>query len=143
MPIMEKRMPRLAVAYKKMFAQYSTEGMALAVLEELLLCILICIVAIHFQLYQLWIGVFIAFVLHLFLHMIQAIIWRGYIPAVMTSVIAAPVSIYIVADSLKILNFDVRKVMIWSLIGLITIVANVKIAHSLMHWLTKKLNLHV
>lgn len=139
--IIEKRMPRLATAYKKMFAQYSTEGMALAVFEELLLCILICVLAIHFQLYELWIGVFIAFILHMFLHMIQAIIWRGYIPAVVTSVIAAPVSIYIVADSLKILNFDTGKVILWSLIGLITIAVNVKVAHFLMHWLTRKLNL--
>lgn len=143
MPTMEKRMPRLAVAYKKMFAQYSTEGMALAVFEELLLCILVCVLAIAFQFYQLWLGVFVAFILHLFLHIIQTLIWRGYIPAVVTSIITAPVSIFVIADSLKILNFGTGEIVLWSLIGLTLIAANLKLAHSLMHWLTKKLDLRV
>ena len=142
-PMIEKRMPKLAVIYQKMFSQYSTEGMALAVFEELLLCILVCLIAIVFQFYQLWIGVFMAYILHLFMHMGQTIIWHGYIPAVATSLIAAPVSILVLRDSLRILNFDIGTVILWSFVGLITIALNLKFAHFLMHWITKKLNLNV
>lgn len=138
---MENRMPKIAAAYKKMFALYSTEGMALAVFEELLLCILACILAVTLQFYQLWIGMFVAFVLHLIMHMIQALGWRGYIPAVVTSIIALPISAFVIWESIKILNFRTGEIVLWSLIGIIAIAINLKFAHFLMHWFTQKLNL--
>ena len=139
-PIMEKKIPKLVPMYKKLFMLYSTEGMALAVFEILVLCIVICLLATYFGLYQIWIGAFIAFILHLFMHIVQAIIWHGYIPAVITSIIAAPISVIIVLDSIKILNYSAYTIILWTIVGLVIIFANVKFAHFLMHWFTRKMS---
>ena len=135
---MDKRFPKLAQAYQKMYEPYSTEGMALAVFEILILCILICFGSILFKWYYLWIGAFIACILHFLMHIIQTIIWKGYIPAVVTSIIAVPLSIFVVYKSLKLLQYSIGTVILWSVIGLVIILANVKFAHFLMHWFTKK-----
>lgn len=137
-PIMEKRFPRLALAYKKMIEPYSTEGMALAVFEILMLCILICIGSNLSGQYQLWLGAFIAFIFHLFMHLIQAIIWKGYIPAVVTSIISIPLSITIVYDSISVLGYSIGEITMWSAIGIFLITINVKFAHYLMHWFTRR-----
>lgn len=137
-PLIENRMPKLGLILKKIFEPYSTEGMALAVLEELLLCILVCTISILIRDYQLWVGVFIAFIIHLFVHLIQAIVWRGYIPALATSIITVPTSMIILYESLKILNYSIGRVVLWSVVGLVIIIVNVKFAHFLMHWFTGK-----
>lgn len=135
---MAKRFPKLAPTYQNMYEPYSTEGMALAVFEILILCILICLASIIFKWYYLWVGTFIACIFHFFIHFAQAIIFKGYIPAVATSIISAPLSIIIVFKSLKVLQYSIGNVVIWSVVGLILITLNVKFAHFLMHWFTKK-----
>lgn len=69
-------MPKIGATVKKMYEPYSTEGMALAVFEELVLCIGICIFSILTGRYQLWLGLFIAFIIHLLMHIVQATAYK-------------------------------------------------------------------
>lgn len=140
MPKLEQRVPKLAHIYKKIFTSYSTEGMALAVLEILVLCIIVCLLAMYLNLYQLWVGVFIVFIFHLLMHILQAVIWHGYIPAVITSIIVMPVSIIIAVNCIKALNYAPSTVILWSVIGLVIAIINVKFAHALMHWFTQTIS---
>lgn len=140
MSLLEKRIPKFAPMYKKILANYSTEGMALAVFEELVLCIAVCLISIFCNFFQLWIGLFLAFAVHLVIHILQAVIWRGYIPAVATSIITLPISVVVICQSLEYLGYTTGTVVLWSVIGLCIIAANLKLAHLLMYWFTDKLN---
>lgn len=138
MPKIEKRAPKVAGVFKKMLFPYSTDGMALAVFEILILCIVITVVSLILNTYQLYIGVFIAYIIHLFVHILQAIAFKGYVPSLLTSIICIPVSLFVLKKMLDILNYSTPEIIIWSVAGLIVVLLNVKIAHLLMSWFTKK-----
>ena len=92
--ILAKRFPKIAKLYKN----FTTEGFAVAVFEELCACTLFCLLAslpwMFFKL--LWMGAFMAYTLHLVVHVVQAILFRGYIPALATSIICLPISSWII-----------------------------------------------
>ena len=69
--------PRIAAAYE----HFSPSGFAVAVLEEYLVVIIITGASLYFANYLVWLGAFIAFSLHLLIHLIQSILIRKYIPA--------------------------------------------------------------
>lgn len=132
---LERKYPRFRNAY----SPYSTEGMTAAVMEEMVLCLVICIIARFTEFYGLWLGVFIAYAFHLIVHIGQGIVIKKYIPAVITSIICLPLSIWFIVVSISSLSYSVRQVMFYSLIGIIIIVGNLKIAHWIMHVFTKQL----
>lgn len=77
----------------------STEGFALAVAEEFVVVLLVSFFALicHTRLlYLIWLGGFVAFALHLVVHILQAIWLRRYIPALATSILCLPVSSIII-----------------------------------------------
>ncbi|MDD4844611.1 MAG: HXXEE domain-containing protein, partial [Anaerotignum sp.] len=121
----------------KIFQHYSTEGMAFAVFEEFLLCILICIAAIVFGWYGLWLGCFVAYTIHLIVHLLQAIIMKKYIPALATSVIALPISVWLIYVCNGILDYSKGFMIMYTFIGLGLIGINLKFAHWIMHKFTK------
>ena len=57
-----------------LYQNFSNEGFSIAVLEEYLLCIIITCISIFFKTYIVLIGAFIAFSLHLLVHILQSII---------------------------------------------------------------------
>jgi len=134
---LEKKFPFIL----KMYKNFSTEGMALAVLEELILCILICLAALfipyRFTLY-LWLGSFIACALHYVVHIIQVIIIRRYIPALITSVLCLPISICLIQHCIVEYQISIANVFIFSTVGLLLILCNLKFAHFLIGWYTQK-----
>lgn len=127
------RFPKISRTYEKMYANYSTEGMALAVYEELIICVFVCGISYYFNFYMLWIGVFIGFILHMMIHILQAIIWLGYIPALATSIIITPISIVVLIKSIQTVEVTFGEIILWCLIGSIIIVSNLKFSHFLMN----------
>jgi hypothetical protein len=127
--MLEKKFPRIS----KIYNNFSTEGMSVAVFEELLLCIFICIISILTNWYALWLGTFIAYAVHLFLHLGQSIVIRKYIPALATSIIALPISIWLISDCIKVLDYSFSFIVMYSIIGIVVVVLNLKFAHMLMH----------
>lgn len=101
--MLRNRFPSLSKI--KIFDVYTTEGMALAVFEELILCIIFCVISILSKWYALWLGAFIAYTIHLVIHIVQSIIIRKYIPALATSIIALPLSIYFISESMALLAY--------------------------------------
>ncbi len=89
--MLSKRYPFILKTYH----DFSTEGFALAVLEEFIVCTVFSIMAFYtntefFKL--LWLGGFIACTLHFVIHIVQAVIIRQYIPALITSILCLSVS---------------------------------------------------
>ena len=79
-----------------LYQNFSNEGFSIAVLEEYLLCIIITGVSIYFRIYIVWIGAFIVFSLHLLVHIMQSIIIKRYIPALASSIVLLPISIFLI-----------------------------------------------
>ena len=72
----------------------TTEGFALAVFEEFILVLSMTFLAYFSQsrVFELiWLGGFVAFSLHLLLHIGQSILLRKYIPALITSILCFPI----------------------------------------------------
>lgn len=126
--MLEQKYPRISKTYKNT----STEGFAFAVYEELIFCIIICIISLLKNQYGIWLGVLVACTLHFIIHIIQAIIIKRYIPALITSIIGVPVGLFLIYRSMEILNYRIYFVVIYGAIGIICMLINLKFAHILM-----------
>lgn len=111
----------------------------MAVLEEYLVVIIITGTSLYFANYLVWLGAFIAFSLHLLIHLIQSILIRKYIPALASSLVLLPPSILIIKQVIDQTNYSLLSLLIWTLLGLIFMVVNLAFAHQLMRLVTKKL----
>lgn len=134
--MLDKKYPFISKNYEN----YSTEGMAFAVFEELILCLIFCILAVvadNQYVYLLWLGSFIAYTLHLIIHIGQSIIIRKYIPSFITSIICLPISIWCISKSIYILNCEISTTILYSMIGIIIVVLNLKFAQLLIGKFTK------
>jgi len=110
------------------------------VYEELTLCIVFCIIAIVTGRYALWLGGFIAYAVHLAMHIGQSIVIRSYIPALATSIIALPVSFWIIKECIGLLEYSAGMVVLYSVIGIAVVGLNLKLAHLLLSWFTRWMN---
>ena len=82
--------------------------------------------------YGLWLGVFIAFTFHLVIHIGQTLVIKKYVPAVITSVICLPLSIWLIAISISKLSYSSVEIFTYSLVGIVVVAGNLKIAHGIM-----------
>ena len=73
----------------------TTANFAIGVFCIYMLLISCTFIAYIWNLEEFWISLFLVFTLHLVFHCIQAIIFKGYIPALYTSLICIPICMYI------------------------------------------------
>lgn len=127
-----RRIPKAALILNNL----TTEGFALAVAEEFVLLLIICGLTFTgiraFNL--LWLGTFIAFTLHLVVHIGQAIVIRKYIPALATSILVLPASVWLIIDCIKCSDFSPIEIVAYSLASTVAVGANLFLAH----WLAQK-----
>lgn len=109
---LDKKYPFVSRTYKN----FSTEGFALAVFEELVAC-----------------------TLHFAVHIGQSIIIKQYIPAVITSILCLPISIWIIVKCLTRLQGNGNQLFTFSMIGILIVALNLKFAQLLMGKFTVKM----
>lgn len=129
-----RRFPTIGFIFKK----FSTEGLAIAVAEEFVLILIICgLTFTGIRVFSLlWLGTFIAFTLHLVVHIGQAVVIRKYIPALATSILLLPISIWIAACCIELFKVKLLEIAIFSLLATIAVGANLFLAH----WFARKFN---
>ena len=136
---LQKCFPFILHRYK----DFSTEGFALAVYEELILCILISALAFFLDrnfLWYIWLGAFIGCDIHFFIHLIQVSVFRRYIPACITSLICLPINTLIICKCLLCIEDSVLFAGLFMALGAILVFVNIFIAQKLMGWFTRKTN---
>ena len=110
----------------------TTEAFALAVYEELIVLIVIsALVEITNAQWAMgiWYGGLIGFTAHLVIHIIQSIAIKRYIPSLISSIITLPPSVLLLINT----KWDTGpSALIGILIGIVGVVANLKLAHMLM-----------
>ncbi|MGL4772585.1 MAG: HXXEE domain-containing protein [Clostridium sp.] len=124
----------------KLYKDFSTEGFAVAVFEELIACIFICILAMVMDnecVWLLWLGGFIGCTLHFVVHIVQSIIMRKYIPAVITSVILLPISVWIIIKAMEFIASSMITSVLWIAIGVVIVGVNLRFAQSLIGRFTR------
>ena len=136
-PEIFERFPRITKAYKG----FTTAGMALAVYEEFIPFFGISLSAYYFEndvLNALWFGLMLSLTAHFIVHLIQSIYIRKYVPSLITSIICLPISVGILINSSKYMNFNLMSVVI-IFASIILMMLNLKFAHWLMHRFGKQL----
>lgn len=138
--LLDEKYPSISKTYK----DFSTEGFSLAVLEELILCIIFCLLALftgNKYIWCMWLGGFIACALHFVIHIGQAIVMRQYIPATITSILFLPVSIWVIIKFIAELSLQTTELIVFSIIGIAIVALNLKFAQSLIGKFTRKMKL--
>jgi len=125
-----ERFPRLSKKLLPHFEHMTTSAFALGVAEEFILISIITIVSYMTNWYDLWIGSFIAFTLHLLIHCFQVLIVRKYIPVIVTSIICLPICIYIIMQIIQISSL--YTIILYSIFCFIIMVINLGVIYKLM-----------
>ena len=117
-----ERFPRFA----PMFRGYTTERMVKAVVEEYVLCILLAVLASTGQLplQLLWYGAFAAYTFHLIVHLVQSVVLRMYVPAVATSVLLLPISLWIMYKQSYVLGISLSDSLLYCILGFALVMLN-------------------
>lgn len=117
---LNKRFPGVAAFMgKHQLFDLSTSAFAVAVAHEFVLITAVSTLAVFAQSYGWWFAAFMAYFLHLFVHIAQWIVYRKYVPVIITSLATLPYCVYVFwqfesADLLSPLQMSV-----WTLIGIV------------------------
>ena len=127
-----RRIPKASLIFNNL----TTEGFALAVAEEFVIILIICgLTFTGIRAFNLiWLGVFFAYTLHLVVHIGQAVVFRKYIPALATSIICLPISIWILKDCLAAIDASLVEIVAYSVVAVVAVVGNLVFAH----WLARR-----
>lgn len=106
-----------------------TKAFAIAASEELVVLLLAtCNVFVggicHMQ---IWSALFMAFSVHLIVHIVQAIRVRGYVPGLVTSILLLPYAAYGMWSIWLVMS--VWELLGWSIAGVAFMVVNLRFAH--------------
>lgn len=97
-----KRFPAIVSKLYGHFDRITAEAFALGVAEEYVIICAVTAAAFFTGWYGLWLGLMIAFTLHLLIHCVQAAVVRGYVPALLTSLVCLPPSIWILTKTVTL-----------------------------------------
>ncbi len=97
----------------------SPAGFAVAVSHEFILIAGITVAALATGVYGLWFGAFAAFALHLLVHIGQWLVYRKYVPCVITSVLALPYCLYALGRFLAATPLTVGELVLWAVVGVV------------------------
>lgn len=137
-PYLYSRFPRLAKMLMPHFDKLTTPAFALGIAEHFIILLAVTVISYLTNWYSLWMGLFIAFTLHLIVHCLQALIVRKYVPVIVTSVICLPVCIYLIKQTIHL--FALSNIIWYSILGIIIVIINGFIMHKSMERFSKFLS---
>lgn len=123
-----KRFPWFQPIVKRL-SRLGTKGFVVAAVEEL--AIILASTAYVFvqgaYAMEIWSALFMAFSLHLLVHIVQAVVVRGYVPGLFTSFLLLPYAWYGVYSIHLAMNLT--EMLMWGIVGVIFMVTNLMFAH--------------
>lgn len=132
------RVPRLYPMIDKMMRERTTSSFALSVFLMFLLVSAYTFISLIIGNYIIWWGAFLIFSLHLLIHITQSIIVRGYVPAVATSLLCLPYSIW--GYSLMNNMFTCRQTLVVLTIGLPIVIGWLALTYKIGEMFNKRFN---
>lgn len=136
------RFPRLvAFLIHRDIINYSTATFTVGVAFLFLLISIITVYAVWQEAYQLWFAIFIGYSLHLLVHIIQWVVYRKYIPVIVTTILTLPYCVYTFIEFRSAHLLDPTRMIVWSGVGIILVLIGIRSAFFLMdkHHLSEKM----
>lgn len=121
-PVVAKRLERIT--------QIDTRSFAVIVVEEFLIVSGLTIMSIVTGNIIYWYCVLAAFSIHLLIHLLQFIVWKNYIPAIITTVLCIPYCILALYDTIRIITSS--ELILYAAIGIVVAGANLLAMHELL-----------
>lgn len=131
---MHRRFPRLRYLIRKM-EEMTTRRFATIAFEEFLIVSTCTFVSLQTGDLEAWYCCLAAFSIHLFVHIIQFIVWRRYIPAIVSTAFCLPYCIWAIHDTY--LFFSPYELFFYTILGTLLGGANLMGMHAIMHRLAK------
>lgn len=131
----KKKEPSLKKYIFKNFIPFGTissaEACAIGVSEELLILTMVSFISVLSGKYGVWFGLTVAVTLHLLLiHIIIGTMeYHRYVPGLVTAILTLFPFSYVIVMAEKILQYSIMEMLIYSLIGIVIAVVNLKILH--------------
>jgi hypothetical protein len=113
------RFPKISEKLLPFTDSLSTSSLSLGVAGMFIMICTITITAYMTGWYHLWFGVFFAFTIHLFIHCVPGFIFKGYVPAIVTSVICLPLCYYIIVLFLQLYKLDFNQAALFTMVGIV------------------------
>lgn len=132
---LEKKYPQIL----KVHDGLNTASFTFAVAEEFLVLVMITMLAVLFNWYYLWFGALVGFLIHLILHVLQWIIYKKYVPVIITTIPSIMYSIYAINYIMNSIDLNINLLIVWSAVGSIIVYINLYFAHKL----AKKINIFI
>lgn len=122
-----QRFPKIGPLIVSHIKNTSTEGFALCVAILFFMLGAISLFSLWENRYMLWMGLFMVFSIHVVVHIIQWIVFRRYIPAILTSILCVPYCIYGVRQIVN--TFAVSDIIIYTLITAVIVLICLFLGH--------------
>lgn len=127
---MHRRFPKIEPVIRKM-EQMTTPKFATIATEEFLIVFACTVVSIQTGNPVAWYCCLTAFGIHLIVHVAQSIIWRGYIPAIVSTTLCLPYCIWAIHKTASILSLNEQ--LFYAAIGTLLGGLNLIVMHIIMH----------
>ncbi len=72
-----------------------------------------------------WFAVFMAYFVHLFIHLIQWVVYKKYIPVVLTTILTMPYCFYTIVIFFDEVKMSFKESIVWTFVGIIFLIIGV------------------
>lgn len=127
------RFPRFEkfVARQGLF-ECPTSAFSVGVLHEFVWISAVSLCGVYFGVYGLWFAAFVAYFVHLLMHVGQWAIYRGYIPCIVTTVLTLPYCVYAFVVFWRSALLSPLEMLLWGVGGVIVMLATFPMTFFLM-----------
>ena len=102
------------------------------VLEQFLILLLLLFLSYQFNNYTIYITIVIAYIYHVFGHLIQTVVIRKYVPGLLTGILTSLFSLYYLNPNIPIELFG------YSLLTLLVIILNLVLSFVVLHKMSRR-----
>ena len=130
---LRRRFPRFAQFFERSgYFDYSTSTFAIGTAHEFLLVAVISTLAVWQGVYAWWFAAFSAHFVHLIIHFIQWIVYRKYVPVIVSTILSLPYCLYALSEFIHASLLSPSQICLWGLIGIVGMVLSVCSAFFIM-----------
>ena len=122
----------LQIPYKQIFNLYTPFAFNVIVMEQLLLLLITLYLSYQFNNYTIYTTIVIAYIYHVFGHLIQTIVIRKYVPGLLTGILTSLFALCNLKNEFPI------KLYSYSLFTLLVIILNLVVSFMILHKISHK-----
>ncbi|MGZ9804907.1 HXXEE domain-containing protein [Streptococcus sp. V869] len=122
----------LQIPYKQIFNLYTPFAFNVIVMEQLLLLLITLYLSYQFNNYTIYTTIVIAYIYHVFGHLIQTIVIRKYVPGLLTGILTSLFALCNLKNEFPI------KLYGYSLFTLLVIILNLVVSFMILHKISHK-----